>query len=186
MDTAILLTGCFIFFARIFDVALGTLRTIVTVQGRTVNAFFLGIAEVIIWIVVVSTVVNQIKESPVLILFYALGFASGNVVGILVERKLAFGNIVLRIISTQKGNLVADELRAAGQPVTVFEGQGMRGPVKELYVVCRRRDVRRLLSIVDDIDQTAFIITEMARDVNKILHPVSVPFTGWRAALKKK
>ena len=91
MDSSILLTGILIFFARIVDVALGTLRTIVTVQGRTVNAFFLGIAEVIIWILVVSTVVHQIKETPVLIVFYALGFASGNVVGILVERKLEIG-----------------------------------------------------------------------------------------------
>ena len=62
----------------------------------------------------------------------------------------------------------------------------MHGPVKELYVVCRRRDMKRLLSIVNDIDSSAFIITEMARDVNKILHPVNVPFTGWRSALKKK
>lgn len=186
MDTNILFTGFLIFFARIFDVALGTLRTIVTVQGRTVNAFFLGIAEVVIWIVVVSAVVNQIKESPVLIVFYALGFASGNVVGILVERKLALGNIVLRIISAKRGNAMANELRAAGQPVTVFVGEGMQGPVKELYVVCRRRDMKRLLSIVNNIDSAAFIITEMARDVNKILHPVSVPFTGWRSALKNK
>ena len=186
MDTTILLTGILIFFARIFDVALGTLRTIVTVQGRTVHAFFLGIAEVIIWIVVVSTVVNQIKESPVLIVFYALGFASGNVVGILVERKLAFGNIVFRIISTKRGNALANELRAAGQPVTVFVGEGMHGPVKELYVVCRRRDTKRLLSVVDSIDASAFIITEMARDVNKILHPFGVPFTGWRSATKNK
>ncbi|WP_373498096.1 DUF2179 domain-containing protein [Desulfococcus sp.] len=186
MESTILFTGILIFFARIFDVALGTLRTIVTVQGRTVNAFFLGIAEVIIWILVVSTVVNQIKESPVLILFYALGFASGNVVGILVERKLAFGNIVLRIISTKRGNALANELRAAGQPVTVFVGEGMHGPVKELYVVCRRRDMKRLLSVVDSIDASAFIITEMARDVNKILHPFRVPFTGWRSATKNK
>lgn len=186
MDSSILFTGILIFFARIIDVALGTLRTIVTVQGRTVNAFFLGIAEVVIWILVVSTVVHQIKETPVLIVFYALGFASGNVVGILVERKLAFGNIVLRIISTQRGDALANELRAAGQPVTVFVGEGMHGPVKELYVVCRRRDMKRLLSLVDSIDSSAFIITEMARDVNKILHPFKVPFTGWRSATKNK
>lgn len=186
MDSSILLTGILIFFARIVDVALGTLRTIVTVQGRTVNAFFLGIAEVIIWILVVSTVVHQIKETPVLIVFYALGFASGNVVGILVERKLAFGNIVLRIISTKRGNALANELRAVGQPVTVFVGEGMHGPVKELYVVCRRRDMKRLLTIVNSIDASAFIITEMARDVNKILHPFKIPFTGWRSATKNK
>lgn len=62
----------------------------------------------------------------------------------------------------------------------------MHGPVKELYVVCRRRDMKRLLSVVDSINASAFIITEMARDVNKILHPFGGPFTGWRSATKNK
>jgi len=98
METGILLTGFVIFFTRIIDVVFGTPRTIMTVHGRTLNAFFLRVAEVVIWIVIVSTVVTQVSESPILILFYALGFASQNVVRIIVERKLAVGNIVFRII----------------------------------------------------------------------------------------
>ena len=35
IDTATLLTGLWIFAARICDVALGTVRTIVTVQGKS-------------------------------------------------------------------------------------------------------------------------------------------------------
>lgn len=73
---------------------------------------------------------------------------------------------------------MANELKAAGQPMAIFVGEGMHGPVKELYVVCRRRDMKRRLSIIDDIDPTFFIIAEMARDVNKILHPINVSFTG--------
>jgi hypothetical protein len=42
-ESIILSTGLFIFFARICNVSIGTLRTIVTVQGRTVIAFFLAI-----------------------------------------------------------------------------------------------------------------------------------------------
>ncbi len=186
MDTDILLTGTVIFFARICDVSLGTIRTIVTVQGRTVVAFMLGLCEVTIWILVVSTVVNRISQTPVLIIFYALGFATGNVVGILVERKLAFGYMVLRVISSQKGSQLTTRIREMGQPVTVFTGYGMMGPVRELYVVCRRRDMKRLLPAINEIDREAFIITEQARDVNKILKPISTAVTGWRASLKKK
>jgi uncharacterized protein YebE (UPF0316 family) len=91
IDLNILLTGLLIFFARICDVSIGTVRTIVTVQGRTVIAFFLAIFEIVIWITVASAVIHQIKEQPVLVLFYAFGFAKGNVVGIIFERKLAFG-----------------------------------------------------------------------------------------------
>lgn len=187
IDLATLMTGIAIFLARIFDVSLGTVRTLVTVQGRTVLAFMLGIVEVVVWILVVSTVVNQISSSPVLIVFYALGFATGNVTGILVERRLAFGFLVMRVITAEKGgDELAMKLREMGQPVTVFVGYGMRGPVKELYVVCRRRDMKRLIPVITEHDDNAFIITEQARDVNKVLKPINTPITGWRAALKKK
>lgn len=181
MDINILLTGLIIFFARIVDKALGTLRIMLTVQCRTLISFFLGVIEMIIWILVVSSVVSQIKESPVLILFYSLGFATGNVVGIFVEKKLALGNTAIRIISIKKGDTLAKELRALGQPVTVFVGEGMDGPVNQLYLVCRRRDMNRLLSIVKDIDGNAFITTEMIQDVNKITHPESISSPSFSA-----
>jgi len=53
-DFNTLVTALLIFTARIADVSIGTVRVIVTVQGRSVIAFFLGICEVLIWIAVVS------------------------------------------------------------------------------------------------------------------------------------
>jgi len=186
MEINVYLLGVIIFFARICDVSAGTIRTIVTVQGRTVIAFFLGLIEIIIWITVVSTVIHKIKESPVLLIFYALGYATGNVIGIVIERKLAFGLIILRVITMTKGKRMANRLRETGQPVTAFVGEGMSGPVTELYIACRRRDLKWILLLVKEEDPDAFYITEYARDVSKILRPVKTPVTGWRAALKKK
>lgn len=170
MDAGILLTGILVFVARIIDVAMGILRTMMAIQGRMLLAFLLGFVEVIIWVLVVSTVVSQIRQSPALILFYALGFACGNVVGILVEGKLALGNIALNVISTQGGNALAEALRAAGQPVTVFAGMGMSGPVAQLFMVCRRRDIKRMLAIIQEVDAGALIITDMVRGINKSPH----------------
>jgi uncharacterized protein YebE (UPF0316 family) len=181
-----LITGILIFAARICDVSIGTVRTIVTVQGRSVIAFFLAIIELLIWIGVVSTVIYKIKDQPILALFYALGFATGNVVGIAVERRLALGFMILRVITRTAGPSMADRLRQTGQPVTVFRGEGMRGPVDELYVACRRREMKRLLRIVQQEDPNAFYITEMARDVRKVIRPEYFNFTGWRAVWKKK
>ena len=87
MEFSTLLLGLLIFLARVVDVSLGTIRTIVIVQGKTLVAFVLGFIEVLIWITIVSTVVHRITETPVLVLFYALGFATGNVVGIIMERR---------------------------------------------------------------------------------------------------
>ena len=186
IESNILVTGLIVFFARICDVSIGTIRTIVTVQGRTMIAFILAVFEIVIWLAVVSTVINQVKDQPVLVIFYALGYATGNVVGIKVEGKLAFGLIILRVICREKGDVLAARLRELGQPVTKFVGEGMRGPVIELYVVCRRKDLKWILAEVNSIDKGAFYVVEQARSMSKILRPVSTPLGGWRSIGKRK
>jgi uncharacterized protein YebE (UPF0316 family) len=180
MEFSILQTGILIFFARVCDVSLGTVRTIITVQGRSVLAFFLGLFEVLIWITIVSTVVLQIKESPILVVFYAFGYATGNVVGIVVERKLAFGLMVLRVITASSGQKMAERLRNRGLAVTIFYGEGMNGTVTELYMAIRRKDLPWILTLVKEEDPAAFYITEQARDVSKSLKPISTTCNdGW-------
>ena len=186
MDSNILLTGLFIFFARICDVSIGTVRTIVTVQGRTVIAFCLAIVEISIWVTVAGTVINQIREQPIWVVFYAFGYATGNVLGIQVERKLAFGLTILKVLTHDFGKEIANTLRNMGQPVTVFIGEGMKGPISELYIVCRRRDLKWILPEVIKIDHDAFYVIEQARDMSKMLKPIMTPMGGWRSVSKRK
>lgn len=185
MEFSILQTGIMIFLARVCDVSLGTIRTIATVQGRSVLAFFLGLFEVLIWITIVSTVVLHIKESPILGVFYAFGYATGNVVGILVERKLAFGLMVLRVITSDTGKKMAEQLRNRGLAVTIFYGEGKNGTVTELYMAVRRKDLPWILSLVKEEDPAAFYITEQVRDVSKSLKPISDACNVGCASLRK-
>ena len=186
VETNILLTGFIVFVARICDVSIGTVRTIVTVQGRTTIAFCLAVFEISIWISIVSTVIHQGKDNPVLIAFYAFGYATGNVVGIMVERKIAFGTTILRIITRTAGKEIAAFLREKGQPVTIFHGEGMHSPVYMLYIACRRRDLKWILPEVRQIDPDLFYVIEQAREIRKVLKPVYSPLGGWRATDKRK
>ncbi|RPJ44651.1 MAG: DUF2179 domain-containing protein [Candidatus Latescibacterota bacterium] len=181
-----LLLGVLVFLARVLDVSVGTMRTISIVQGKTRLAFFLGLIEVSVWLVVVATVVNKVMQQPILGVFYAFGFSTGNVVGIKLERRIAFGHTVLRVITPERGEEMAAAVRGAGYPVTTFTGQGMAGPVMELYIVSRRRDLRRLVPIILDINPNAFYITEQAGSVSKLRRPFMTPRTDWRAIFKKK
>jgi uncharacterized protein YebE (UPF0316 family) len=185
-DPTVLFTGVAVFSARIFDVAIGTVRTIVTVQGRSVLAFTLAVFEVTIWISVVSTVINKVQTMPILIIFYSLGYATGNVVGIIVEKRLAFGMIILKVFSSLKGPEIAQHFRSLGQPVTIFHGEGMKGPVQELYIACRRRDLKWMIPKVNSIDEKAFYVIEQARDVRKVLRPIMTPIGGWRQKHNRK
>jgi uncharacterized protein YebE (UPF0316 family) len=184
VGTLLLAVG--IFTARVVDVTLGTLRTINIVHGRTKAAFMLGFVEISIWLLVITTVIQKIQAQPFLGLFYAFGFSTGNVVGIMIERRLAIGATILRIVSAKPGSRLAEEIRTAGFAVTEFQGEGLSGPVKQLYVVCRRRDLKSILSVVRRIEPDAFYITEHAGDVSRIYRPMMPPPTGWRAIFKKK
>jgi uncharacterized protein YebE (UPF0316 family) len=185
-DLSIILTGIIIFFARICDVSIGTVRTIVTVQGRTTIAFALAIFEISIWVTVASTVINRIADKPLLVMFYAFGYATGNVVGIMVERKLAFGMTILKIITPNEGSAIATRLREKGQPVTVFQGHGMHGPVSELYIACRRRDLKWIVPEVQCIDPKLFYVIEQAYDMSKLHHPNCIPLAGAQSVNNRK
>jgi uncharacterized protein YebE (UPF0316 family) len=186
LEIPTLVLGMVIFLARVTDVTAGTVRTISIVQGRMVAAFFLAILEVGLWLTIITTVLDSIIERPVLGVFYACGFASGNIVGIWLERRLALGNLILRIISCRFGAKMADSIRQAGFGVTVFSGEGLNGPVQELFIVCRRKDLKRILDLAKSVDPDAFCITEQAGQVSKACGQFLPPPTGWRAVFKKK
>ena len=149
-------------------------------------SFWLGFFEAGIWLAVVSTIVPVVVGKPALGIVYAFGFATGNLVGIKVEKFIALGHLILRVISRQHPNFIAGRLRQKGYRVTSFTGEGKSGPVTELYIVCRRRDMKTLLREVLDVDPEAFYVTEQAGAVSNVCRPIMQPVTGWRAILKKK
>jgi uncharacterized protein YebE (UPF0316 family) len=171
--------------ARILDVSLGTLRTVSVVRGRVVLAAVLGFFEVTIWVVAVSKVITSF-DNPFNVLGYATGFALGNAVGILIERKLALGQLVLRIISRSKGFDIAEALRDRGLRVTEFDGRGRSGHVLMLYAIVDRADAHAAEKLAEEIDPEVFVAIEDSREANRSLFPTMVPSTGWRAAFKKK
>lgn len=169
------LLAVLVFFSRVLDVSIGTIRTLATVQGRMVLAFILGLFEVTIWLLVIATVVNTVLDRPWLLAFYALGFSTGNVVGILIEQKLALGHSTLRIFAVREAENLARVLRDSGFRVTRFQGEGTRGPVSELHIVCERRKLSHALSLVEGIDPEIFYVCETPTRVRR--HGPAVPAT---------
>lgn len=178
--------GVVVFLARVVDVSLGTLRTIAIVHGRTLLSFWLGFFESGIWLLVVSTIVQSVYQQPALGVIYAFGFATGNLVGIKVEKLIAMGHLILRVNSSSNSSKLAHAMRSKGYKVISFIGEDHTGPVTELYVVCKRRDLKSLLGLVTRLDPYAFYVTEQAGSVSNICRPIMQPATGWRAILKKK
>lgn len=163
--------GLSIMLAQMLVLTLGTIRTIITVQGYARIAFILGATEVALWLTVISTVLAKVSSQPVLGVFYVLGFAAGNVCGILLERKLALGHVIMRAIAVRGGRSMAEKVRQAGFAVTTIEGQGVSGAVSILFVVCRRKDLRRILPLVKAVDANVFYSVEAASEVSRVHAP---------------
>lgn len=173
-----------VFFLRVFDVSLGTVRTISVVQGRQSLAVALGFFEILVWITAVSQVIARLRESPLLLVAYAAGFATGNAVGIAIERRMALGACAIRLISAHRGHSVAARIRELGQALTTFEGQGRDGPRLLLYAMCARRDVPRIIDAAREVDPDVFYVVDRSQETSP-LQPLPHA-TGWRSWLKKK
>lgn len=175
-----------VFFSRVLDVSIGTIRVIATVQGRLILSFILGLFEVTIWLVVIATVVNTVLDRPWLLVFYALGFSTGNVVGIMIEHRLALGHGLLRIITGKNAMTIKDKLAGEGFRVTHYEGVGLRGPVIELQIVTERKYLAKALEAVQSIDPDVFYICENPTRVSRFGQQVSSGSGGWFGVRKRK
>ncbi|MGB9814000.1 MAG: DUF2179 domain-containing protein [Thermovenabulum sp.] len=144
----------FIFFARVADVSLATIRTIMIVKGHRVQAAFIGFFEVIIYITALTQVVGKLNN-PLNLLFYAAGFATGNYVGSLLEEKLALGYTTVQVI-TKKSQL-CDKIRGCGFGVTVLNGMGKEGTREVLMISTARKELSNLISLIEEEDEEAFI-----------------------------
>lgn len=166
-----------IFVARVVDVSLATVRVLFVFRGRKVEASIIGFFEVLIFVTVLGKVVSSL-DNPFNALAYAAGFATGSLLGGYVEEKLAFGHVATQIISKEREAQIRDAVRDAGYGLTVMHGEGRSGPRNVLMVISRRKDVSRLISIIDEIDEHAVVVMTDAR---RTIRPFQSPM-GMRKA----
>lgn len=179
--------GVLIFCLRIVDVSIGTLRTIAVVNGRVPLSVGLGFFEVLLWVFGVSQLFTRIAESPLLILAYAGGFATGNAVGIAIERQLALGMVVMRMLSTNYGKNMVEALTSQGaEQITTFAGHNEAGIVTLIYMIAPRRRVHEITRSARQVDPTLFYTIEPLRQYGSAAGVPLPHATGWRSIFKYK
>jgi uncharacterized protein YebE (UPF0316 family) len=160
-----------IFFARVCDVTLGTIRIIFVSRGKRNIAPFLGFFEVLIWIVVIGQLVQHL-HSITSYLGYAAGFAAGNFVGMYIEDHLAIGTLIVRAIVPSGGEELLQKLHNAGYGVTGVDGEGANGPVKLIYTIVKRRHLKEVVNIIHACHPKAFLSIEDVRSTEEGIFPV--------------
>jgi uncharacterized protein YebE (UPF0316 family) len=160
------LAALLIFFLRITDMSLDTLRVLFVVRGRKRIVWLLGFCQSAVFVIAITQVLAHL-DNPLTVLGYAAGFATGNVIGITVEERLAIGHIRLQIISSKRGIGLAKALRDGGFGVTEISARGRDGVVRLLSVDVLRKDVTRARRIAHEADEDAFITSEDVRPLRR-------------------
>jgi len=76
-----------IFMARIFDVSLGTYKTLLTVKGKTILPTILAFFEVLVWFFVAKEAILIDVDNIIIPISYALGYATGSFIGSYLSKR---------------------------------------------------------------------------------------------------
>lgn len=155
-----------IFFARIIDVSIGTMRLIFVSKGFKFLAPFLGFFEVIIWLMAIGQIMQNLNNI-FCYLAYGLGFAMGNYIGILLEEKMSIGTVLVRVIPNLDVENLIKSLRENDFAVSAVVIEGMKGKVKMLFSIINRKDIKEYISMVHKLNPNAFYTIEDIKAVNE-------------------
>lgn len=155
-----------IFLLRVADMSLDTIRVLFVFRGRKGLAWILGFFQLLLFVIAITSVLSNL-DNPLNIVAYAAGFATGNVVGMNIENRLAIGHIHMTVFSPFAGPRIADALRNAGFAVTEVAGRGRSGMVSILYVAVLRKNVMNVEKIVLEMDKDAFVTAEDIRPIRR-------------------
>jgi uncharacterized protein YebE (UPF0316 family) len=144
-----------VFFAETCVVTLSTVRTIFVARGWKSLAPLLGFFEVSIWLFAIAQVMQNLTNLSCYIAF-AGGFSLGNFLGVLIEQKLALGNVVVHITTRENAADLIASLKKVGYGVTALEAQGATGPVQVVFTVIKRKELPNVVAIIQGFDPKAF------------------------------
>ena len=148
-----------IFVAKTIEVSISTIRSVLVNKGERVKGALLGFVDILIWILVVSTVLTNISDDPFKIFAYAAGFALGNYLGVSIESKIAVGLSSIQIVvSDEEGEILAGILREHEFGVTIISGKGKNDSPKDLlFVQLKRRKIPEAIKLIKTTDPNAYI-----------------------------
>jgi uncharacterized protein YebE (UPF0316 family) len=176
-----------IFFARILDQSIGTMRLIFISKGMKYIAPFIGFFEVIIWLLAIGQIMQHL-DNWLCYIAYGAGFAMGNFIGIILEEKISLGTVIIRVILSMESPELVSSLKSQDFGLTLVDGEGAKGKVKLIFSIIRRKEIQGFVSTVHQYNPNAFYTIEEVKSssegVFRMMKPKSA-MGGFAARLMK-
>lgn len=151
-----------IFLARICDVSINTIRIIYMLGGRRATATMLGFIEAFIWLLVIRQVFQHL-DNWLCYVAYPAGFAAGVLVGMIIEERIAYGKVIVRIITRKEIEDLLHYLNNNEFRFTRVIAEGPEGSENLVFTVLDREHLDGLLDKLNEILPTAFYTIEKVK-----------------------
>lgn len=158
-----------VFFCRILDVSLGTIRTLFTVKGKIWYAGLIGFIELLVWFLVVREALSSDESSIWVAIAYAAGYASGTIIGGLLSRIFIKTKQEVQVVTANQSEDFMKELKEKNFACTITPARGLMDTKERLmfYFVIDSKRFSELKEILLRHDPKAFVtVNEANRLVN--------------------
>jgi len=156
-----------IFCARIFDVSINTIRIIYVLGGRRWTATLMGFFESFIWLMAISQIFGHL-DNWICYIAYPAGFATGIFVGMIIEERIAYGKVIVRIITRKDVMQLIEYLNLNELRFTHVNAQGPDGHENLVFTVLERERLEDVLYKLRDILPTAFYTVEKVNRATEV------------------
>ena len=173
-----------IFIGRVSDVSLGTLRIIFISKGNRKLSPLVGFFEVIIWLLAAGQIFSNLTN-VIYYIAYALGFATGNYFGLIIEQKLSLGLLSLRLFITEDPESLINTLKDQGYGLTVLGAQGRTHDVTLVIMIIRRKDLSKVFKVIRETHPQTFVTIEQVQSVKGGIFPPRER-TRWELLKRRK
>lgn len=148
-----------IFLARILDVSISTLRTMIMVRKRSFVIPILAFCEVFIWFFAARKALVTEINSILIPIFYSLGYATGTIIGGFLSRKFIKNVNSIEIVTKRNNYALVDALRNNGYAVSVLSLKDNYKEKKDmLKVEAKSKNTNEVIKLIKKIDSKAFIV----------------------------
>ncbi|MEG2457945.1 MAG: DUF5698 domain-containing protein [Bacilli bacterium] len=157
MDTLILCIV--IFFVRIIETSISTVRQILMIKERRMISTILAFCEILIWFLIVKEAINDTSDSIFVALSYASGFATGTYVGMLINKYAVISDVSVNVVINNNEKMLVDELVLNNYAVSISKivGKDLKKKKSMLFIVTTTKRLNKLKKIIYKYENKAFI-----------------------------
>ena len=174
-----------IFLARVADVTVATVKLMFVVNNAKRVAATLGFIESLITIVALSRIMQDASNFMAYVM-YAAGFATGTFVGMRIEEKLAYGTVMVRVISRTISTELIDYLTRKQYRYSMVDANDHVGNTQVLFTVCKRSRLPEFQQTLEEVAPQALYTIEGVKKVSQDFLPVEqeAPKVDWAAYVR--